>query len=63
MSQIKLNIAEQLIKRITLHASLENRKLTESEFDTLDSVRNEIGYDEYEKLAIKIMCDDDFINA
>jgi hypothetical protein len=57
----KLNIAKLLVKRITLDSVLEDRYYNQKELDMLDSVRNDLGYDVYEKLVIEIMSDDEFI--
>ena len=57
----KLNIAKLLVKRITLDSVLEERYYNQKELDMLDSVRNDLGYDVYEKLVIEIMSDDEFI--
>jgi hypothetical protein len=57
----KLNIAKLLVKRITLDSVLEDRYYNQKELDMLDSVRNDLGYDVYEKLVVEIMTDDEFI--
>ena len=57
----KLNVAKLIISSTLLKSSLESRTPNDVESEILDSVRDELGKDDFAKICIELMSNKDFI--
>lgn len=60
-SRKKLNVAKLIVSTTLLKSSLESRTLNDVESEILDSVRDEIGKDDFTKICIELMSNKNFI--